>query len=61
MDGLAGTETSRRYGILAQNSQKIRGLMAETARANSLPNVPGQHRPGTGPPSQPPPRLADVA
>ena len=61
MDGLAGTETWCGYGIFAHNSQKISGLMAEKAHGNSLPVAPGQHRPGTGPPGQPPPRLADVA
>ncbi len=61
MDGLAGTQTWCGYGIFAHNSQKISGLMAEKARANSRAGTPGRHRPGTGPPAQPPPRLADIA
>ena len=61
MDGLGGTQTWCGYGIFAHNSQKISSLMAEKARDNRLPIAPGRHRPGTGPPGQPPPRLADVA
>ena len=60
MDGLAGTETWCGYGIFAHNSQKISGLMVKKTR-NSQAIVPGQQRRGTGPPGQPPPRLADVA
>ncbi len=61
MDGVTGTETWCGYGIFAHNSQKISALMAKKARAHRLAIAPGRHHRGTGPPAQPPPRLADVA
>jgi transposase, IS5 family len=61
MDGLAGAQTWCGYGIFANNSQKISGLMAENRPpAGAGPPSPGhRRRAATGPPPrpQPPPAL----
>jgi transposase, IS5 family len=61
MDGLAGTQVWCGYGVFANNSQKISGLIAEKRRPAGAGPPPAGHprRAATGPPPrpQPPPAL----